>query len=60
MSADRKRCLRRFLLAAIYMLGVLGIVASGGGGGGDNETNESSDTTCILGSAQLGDCKLGS
>ena len=36
MSAASKRTLRTFLIASIYALGFLGIVASGGGGGGSS------------------------
>ena len=32
MNATNKRMLRKFLLASIYSLGIIGIVASGGGG----------------------------
>ncbi len=61
MSADRKRCFRRFLLASIYMLGVLVIVAcgNGGGDGSDEDDNDPvTDSKCEIGSSKIGDCKI--
>ncbi len=43
MSCDKY--LRELLLVGIYMLGVLGIIASGGGGGGSSGGGETIDTT---------------
>jgi hypothetical protein len=62
MSADRKRCLRRFLLASIYMLGVLGILGSGGGGGSSSDSGDDNDpvtdSKCEIGSSKIGDCNI--
>jgi hypothetical protein len=61
MSPELKRTLRLFLLASIYALGALGIVACGGGGDGsigDNSTTLTTKTECVYGSSTLGDCKI--
>ena len=52
--------LRRLFLASIYMLGILGIVASGGGGGssGGDDSDPVVDSKCEIGSSKLGDCKI--
>jgi len=37
MSLIRSRLLRGLTISSIYMLGVLGIIATSGGGGGDDD-----------------------
>jgi len=53
---------RGVLLAAIYALGVLGIVACGGGGGGGSSSDNSGGTTtsskCEIGTSKLGECEI--
>ena len=54
---------RGVLLAAIYSLGVLGIVASGGGGGsssgdGDDNGGTATSSKCEIGISKLGECEI--
>ena len=44
--SDKKR-IRRWLLSAVYTLGIVGIVASGGGGGGDDSASVSFPTPTL-------------
>ena len=56
MRRARNRWLRRLVLAFIYTMGVLGILASGGGGGDDSDPVVNSK--CEIGSSKIGDCKI--
>ena len=59
MSVASKRTLRGLLLACIYMLAVLGIVASGGGSGGGGDSDPAPESEkCVLDSSKIGDCKI--
>jgi hypothetical protein len=49
--------LRDLFLAVIYLLGLLGIIASGGGSGGGSNPPPESDK-CEIGSSKIGDCKI--
>ena len=51
---------RSVLLAAIYALGTLGIVASGGGGGSSSDNNGGTTTSskCEIGTSKLGECEI--
>jgi hypothetical protein len=58
MRVTGNKFLRRLILTSIYMIGVIGIVASGGGDGGGSNPPPESDTNCVIDTAKIGECKI--
>jgi hypothetical protein len=58
MRVTGNKFLRRLILTSIYMIGVIGIVASGGGDGDGSNPPPESDTKCVIDTAKIGECKI--